>query len=119
MNENPPANRPVCEHHWASHCFGGLSVRLCMICHEPDWDDVRRSRNETELRLYEGEQWATRAHDSGIQYYCWDHEVPVREVTLRRIGWIDQKGRVYKEMPSMKDFDGGSLDALLINPGCD
>lgn len=74
---------------------------------------------DTGLRLYEGERWPTKAHDSGFQFFCMDHQVPQREITLRRIGWIDQKGRVYKEMPPMEDFDGGSLDALLINPGCD
>jgi hypothetical protein len=36
------AARPVCEHYWADHCYDGLSVRLCQLCHEPDWDDQRR-----------------------------------------------------------------------------
>ena len=35
------AAKDVCAHYWAYHCFGGLSVRLCHQCHEPDWDDVR------------------------------------------------------------------------------
>jgi len=30
----------VCEHFYASHCYRGMSVRLCMLCHEPDWDDL-------------------------------------------------------------------------------
>lgn len=41
-----PAARPECEHYWASHCFSGLSVRLCMLCHEPDWEDVRSQHAE-------------------------------------------------------------------------
>lgn len=35
--------------------------------------------------------------------------------TLRRVGWLDQKGRVWTEMPSMHGFDGGSLTPLLID----
>jgi len=42
-----PAAKPECEHYWASLCFGGLSVRLCQLCHEPDWDDVRRQHAES------------------------------------------------------------------------
>lgn len=37
----PTAARPACEHYWAYHCYGGMSVRLCQTCHEPDWDSVR------------------------------------------------------------------------------
>lgn len=37
-----PAAAPVCEHYWAYHCRDGLSVRLCQLCHEPDWADFRR-----------------------------------------------------------------------------
>jgi hypothetical protein len=36
---------------------------------------------------------------------------------LRRIGWLDQKGRVYTAMPPQAGFDGGSLTPLLIDPG--
>ena len=39
MSEQPEA-RAVCEHFYASHCYRGMSVRLCMTCHEPDWDDL-------------------------------------------------------------------------------
>lgn len=35
--------------------------------------------------------------------------------TLRRIGWLDQKGRVWTHVPSGRDFDGGSLTPLLID----
>ena len=35
-----PEARAVCEHFYASHCYRGLSIRLCMTCHEPDWDDL-------------------------------------------------------------------------------
>jgi hypothetical protein len=42
--------RAVCEHNWAYHCYGGLSVRLCQSCHEPDWDSVRAERGEAERK---------------------------------------------------------------------
>jgi hypothetical protein len=42
--------RAVCEHNWAYHCYGGLSVRLCQSCHEPDWDSVRGEREEAERK---------------------------------------------------------------------
>jgi len=32
----------TCEHFYASHCYRGMSIRLCMLCHEPDWDDLER-----------------------------------------------------------------------------
>ena len=38
---NQTAAKPVCEHYWASHVHDGLSVRLCQLCHEPDWDNLR------------------------------------------------------------------------------
>ncbi len=39
-----PMAKPACEHYWAYHLHDGLSVRLCQLCHEPDWDDVRREQ---------------------------------------------------------------------------
>ena len=49
------------------------------------------------------------------------HQVEHATIGLRQIGWIDQKGVVYplENMPSGKDFHGGSFTPLLINPGCD
>jgi hypothetical protein len=34
--------RAVCEHFYASHCYRGMSIKLCMMCHQPDWDDLER-----------------------------------------------------------------------------
>jgi hypothetical protein len=39
LNDQPAA-KPVCEHYYASLCYRGMSVRLCQLCHEPDWDDL-------------------------------------------------------------------------------
>jgi hypothetical protein len=38
-----------------------------------------------------------------------------RQATLRRIGWLDQRGRVWLSAPSGVGFDGGSLTPLLID----
>lgn len=35
-----PEARAVCEHFYASHCYRGMSIRLCMTCGDPDWDDL-------------------------------------------------------------------------------
>ena len=40
----------VCEHYWAYHLYDGLSVRLCQLCHEPDWESVRGEREEAERK---------------------------------------------------------------------
>lgn len=48
--EEIPAAKPECEHYWAFHCFGGLSVRLCKLCHEPDWNDVAGQLSEAERK---------------------------------------------------------------------
>src|ERR1700683_239883 len=50
----------------------------------------------------------TRPHRSGT-------DLPVAR--LRRIGWLDQKGRVWLRVPPGAGFDGGSLTPLLIDPG--
>lgn len=85
-------------------------------------------KTDTGLRLYEGEDWPVAADvkpselDEDLLTHC--RTVPVRGVnvpaaSLRRIGWLDQKGRVYAPgygMPKMSEFDGGSLTPLLIDP---
>ena len=50
--------KPACEHYWADHCYGGLSVRLCQFCHEPDWDDLRRQLTEARaMRAHADPPW--------------------------------------------------------------
>lgn len=78
-----------------------------------------RPGTPTELRTFAGENWKTAAHgQTAMDLHC-EHDVEMATVTLRRIGWVDQKGRVYVSPPPQADFDGGSLTALLINPGCE
>jgi hypothetical protein len=42
LGDDQPMAKPECDHFYASHCYRGMSVRLCQFCHEPDWDDVAR-----------------------------------------------------------------------------
>ncbi|HEY2638926.1 MAG TPA: hypothetical protein VGI66_03455 [Streptosporangiaceae bacterium] len=46
---------------------------------------------------------------------AWQASITHHTATLRRIGWLDQKGRVWTELPASPDFDGGSLTPLLID----
>lgn len=64
------------------------------------------------IRASEGEDWKVRADlvpADNDTYGLSSH------ATLRRVGWMDQRGRVWQTMPSGKDFDGGSLTPLLID----
>ena len=45
---------------------------------------------QTDLTLYEGEDWDTAGHVSDARTRECDHEVPRSTIRLRRIGWIDQ-----------------------------
>jgi hypothetical protein len=81
--------------------------------------------NDTGLRLYEGEDWQvpadTRLDRRGekmllstfVDLHATEQTIPA--ATLRRIGWLDQKGRVWTEVPPPAGFDGGSLTPLLID----
>lgn len=83
---------------------------------------------ETGLDVSKGEDWQilpdmrpAREGEDGLMLYARHathrsgFTVPVAR--LRRIGWLDQKGRVWLEVPSSAQFDGGSLTPLLIDPG--
>lgn len=62
---------------------------------------------QTDMKAYEGEDWKVPADPAG--------EELSHVATLRRVGWLDQKGRVWTKIPPSKDFDGGSLYPLLID----
>jgi hypothetical protein len=32
--------KPECEHFYHSLCYRGMSVRICQMCGDPDWDDL-------------------------------------------------------------------------------
>lgn len=81
----------------------------------------------TGMRLHDGKPWDVLPDirlggDDDLPYYphlaeSVSHHVKVPVARLRRIGWLDQKGRVWLTMPSGIEFDGGSLTPLLIDPG--
>lgn len=80
----------------------------------------RRAYADTGMRLHAGEDWPVPANyyperqvDEAFQFDTDARGVPV--ATLRRVGWLDQKGRVWLEVPPSGDFDGGSLTPLLID----
>lgn len=50
-----------CEHYWAFHVHDGLSVRLCQLCHEPDWADARKERQA--VRGAERDRWLAVLRD--------------------------------------------------------
>lgn len=64
------------------------------------WDSLPAG----QLRVHR--EIAERAWQASVTHHC---------ATLRRIGWLDQKGRVWTEIPSAAGFDGGSLTALLVD----
>jgi hypothetical protein len=76
------------------------------------------------MRLHQGEAWNVLpdlaldpgrfAGNPALQARGRDGKMyPVAR--LRRIGWLDQKGRVWLACPPMAQFDGGSLTPLLID----
>jgi hypothetical protein len=80
---------------------------------------LRRDAVRTALRESSGSDFHVRADlwdrgDLGCKWVKSDaFGRPV--ATLRRIGWLDQKGRVYVHAPGVTGFDGGSLTPLLID----
>lgn len=97
--------------------------------HREAWEAAAKAALEaagrdTGLRLWQGENWAVPADvkpdqlDEDLLVPCRAALVqgqPVPAATLRRVGWLDQKGRVYVSVPPSRDFDGGSLTPLLID----
>jgi hypothetical protein len=77
---------------------------------------------ETPLRLYEGEDWIVPADTDADGYHRTFRPGPGgREVacaTLRRIGWLDQRGRAWKQVPPgavAEEMHCGSFTPLLID----
>lgn len=57
----------------------------------------------------------TTAKDLDLMEQAWRASITHHCASLRRIGWIDQKGRVWLEVPPSATFDGGSLTPLLVD----
>ena len=65
---------------------------------------------DTGMRLHLGDAWKVAADAEP------DTGGAVPAATLRRVGWLDQKGRVWTDIPPAAGFGGGSLTPLLIDP---
>lgn len=61
------------------------------------------------------EKIPTAMKDFELMEDAWRESRRTHCATLRRIGWIDQKGRVWTDIPPSSMFDGGSLTPLLID----
>lgn len=84
---------------------------------------------QTAMRLHAGEDWTVRPDmrpgyeedgEPDLKFFTkferdahTDQSIAV--ATLRRVGWLDQKGRVWTDTPPSAGFDGGSLTPLLID----
>lgn len=87
---------------------------------DPDWQS-------TGLRLHQGEPWRVAAdimHPGGhVTGPCrvWRTNAAGQPVaTLRRIGWLDQRGRTWQAIPASAkaaELGCGSFTPLLIDPG--
>jgi hypothetical protein len=70
----------------------------------------------TGMSASDGENW--RVHADEVRDVNGDLAVARADrpsATLRRVGWLDQKGRVWTRTPASSGFDGGSLTPLLID----
>lgn len=68
----------------------------------------------TGMRLHQGEPWPVHGDllRDADGYPTGEH---APRAILRRIGWLDQLGRVWLAIPPTATFDGGSLTPLLID----
>jgi hypothetical protein len=100
---------------------------------------VRYPGAQTDMKAYEGEDWKVVVDPRDTAFIHWETErqrqtgvypTAVKDLelmeqawnaacehfaTLRRVGWLDQKGRVWTKIPPSTQFDGGSLTPLLID----
>ncbi len=86
-----------------------------------EWDAATNG-TDTGLRLHRGEPWPVvadyRDTEDGFQYRVDDAGKVIAR--LRRIGWLDQRGRVWLHLPSTAkaaNLGCGSFTPLLIDPG--
>lgn len=85
---------------------------------------------QTGMRLHEGHDWIVRpdmrpgdeerGENPDAKYFTkFERDAhtgqQIAVATLRRTGWLDQKGRVWTKIPPFISFDGGSLTPLLID----
>lgn len=73
------------------------------------------------LRINDGSDFQVPAdrwdrEEGGMWIRAYSRHLPVPIATLRQIGWIDQKGRIWRKVPSepLRD-NGGSYSPLLVD----
>lgn len=103
----------------------GVVTDLSLNAHCEDWTVPSDHSSGHLFDDWLGEYEKT--HPEKTQYYtlsapvksemeaAWQASITHHTARLRRIGWLDQKGRVWTEIPATADFDGGSLTPLLID----
>ena len=102
---------------WDGHSTQEKYERLAALAPEPRnaympaATMLRASRNCEDWPV-PADVW-DRGEDGKWMRLAGHNGLPV--ATMRRIGWLDQKGRVWVKMPSSLTFDGGSLTPLLID----
>jgi len=90
----------------------------------------------TELRASAGEDWTVPCDPGRQDFDDWWDSVPLSRkagesrslaenaweasrqrhtACLRRVGWLDQHGRVWTRIPSGSEYNGGSYTPLLID----
>lgn len=96
-------------------------------CDAPETPPAAVPSWPTGMKLHAGEQWQllpdlryepdeTKPPDLVYVRYGTARDGTRHPVaTLRRVGWLDQQGRVWTAMPPGAGFDGGSLTPLLID----
>ena len=67
-----PEAAAVCEHFYASHCYRGMSIRLCMTCGDPDWDDLAEQLDRKPARDPLARAETAEAKLAAITAYCRD-----------------------------------------------
>jgi hypothetical protein len=89
-----------------------------------EWDAATNG-TDTGMRLHEGETWPVVVDilhpDSDHKCSAWRFDDAGKPIArLRRIGWLDQRGRVWLKIPSTAkaaSLGCGSFTPLLIDPG--
>lgn len=92
---------------WMVPCDrGGIAFDDWMVTVPLDIGDIALDGSAVTLTRSQLERLLERAWEASRQRHT---------ARLRRTGWLDQKGRVWTEVPATRGFDGGSLTPLLID----
>ena len=75
---------------------------------------------QTGMRLDKVENWPVSGHVNGPVPRPCGHDISRATITVRRIGWIDQNGQVWRSESDWINFGSpnGSITPLLISAEC-